>query len=55
MIAVDTAVWREITVDYTREEAVLPSVPIEELLREIDGKLEIIKEMLGCLVERGME
>ena len=55
MIAVDAAVWKKITVDYTREVDVLPSEPLEELLREIDEKLGIIKEMLGCLVERWRE
>ena len=54
-IAVDAAVWREVTVDYTRDEDILPRSPIEELLRDISGKLEFIGEMLGCLAKRRRE
>jgi hypothetical protein len=55
IIAVDAAVWREVTVDYTRDEDILPRSPIEELLRDISGKLEFIGEKIGCLAKRRRE
>ena len=51
LIAVDTSVWREIAVDYTRDDDVLPMSPIEELLQNIDGKLGSIEEMLERLAD----
>ena len=54
-IAVDTNVWKEVTVDYTREEFITPISPIEELLQNIDEKLERMEEMLEILTERARD
>ena len=55
MIAVDAEIWKELAIDYTREEEIHPRPPIEEILQEIDAKLDLIEGLLECLVERGRE
>ena len=51
----DTNVWKEVAVDYTREEFITPISPIEELLQNIDEKLERMEEMLEILTERARD
>ena len=50
-IAVNLKAWVEITVDYTREEGIIVQSPMEELLRSIDEKLDLIVDLLGCVAD----
>ena len=51
-MAVDTEVWEEMTVDFTRDVGVHPESPVEDLLLKIDEKLDMIEGLLECLLER---
>ena len=51
-MAVDTEVWEEMTVDFTRDVGVHPESPVEDLLLKIDENLDMIEGLLECLLER---
>ena len=51
-IAIDPAVWKDITVDYTREEEINVQPSMEKLLQEINDNLRSIQGLLEYLVER---
>ena len=52
MIGVDTKVWKELSVDYTRDVGIQPRSPEEETLLEIKDELRLIEGLLECLLER---
>ena len=52
MIAVDTKVWKDISVDYTRDVGLQPRSPEEETLLQINDELRLIEGLLECLLER---
>ena len=54
-ISVDTDVWKEMSMDYTREEGIRQQSPVEELLLEISARLERMEELIECLVKEGRE
>ena len=54
-IYVNTNIWEDVEVDYTREDGIDLNSPIDELLREISARLESMEELLECLVVRGRE
>ena len=52
MIAVDTKVWKDISVDYTRDVGLQPRSPEEDTLLQINDELRLIEGLLECLLER---
>ncbi len=54
-ISVDTGVWKEMSIDYTREEGIRQQSPVEELLLGISARLERMEELIECLVKESKE
>ena len=52
MIAVDTKVWKGLSVDYTRDVGIQPRSSEEETLLEIKDELHLIRDLLERLLER---
>ena len=50
-ISVDTDVWKEMSMDYTRDEGIRQQSPVEELLLGISARLERMEELIECLVD----
>lgn len=48
-IAVDPNVWKEVTIDYTRDDDIKPQSSTEEVLLKIYEKLKSIDEQIGHL------
>ena len=51
----DTDVWKEMSMDYTRDEGIRQQSPVEELLLDISARLERMEELMECLVEESRE
>ena len=42
----DTDVWKEMSMDYTRDEGIRQQSPVEELLLDISARLERMEELI---------